>query len=111
MNRLCAPALTLALGLLAPALSLAQSGALPDAQPKVQASLIPERAGVAPGGTVTVALNEVIRKEWHTYWVNPGDSGAPTTIKWHLPEGWTADAIQWPYPKRLPVGPVDEFRL
>ena len=109
MNRLLAPALTLALGLLAPALAFAQSGALPDAQPKVQASLIPEHSAVAPGGTVTVALNEVIRKDWHTYWVNPGDSGAPTMIKWQLPQGWTADAIQWPYPKRLPVGPLMNF--
>ena len=64
---------------------------------------------VAPGGTVTVALNENIRKTWHTYWVNPGDSGAPTAITWHLPPGWTAGEIQWPYPKRLPVGPLMNF--
>jgi thiol:disulfide interchange protein DsbD len=97
------------LGFAAPGAAFAQSGALPDAQPKVEASLIPERAGVAPGGTVTVALNEAIRKEWHTYWVNPGDSGAPTTINWHLPPGWSAGDIQWPYPKRLPVGPLMNF--
>jgi len=99
----------LVLGLLAPGAALAQSGALPDELPKVQASLIPERSGVAPGGTVTVALNEAIRKEWHTYWVNPGDSGAPTMITWHLPAGWSAGALQWPYPKRLPVGPLMNF--
>jgi thiol:disulfide interchange protein DsbD len=109
MKRRLARVLMLALGLFAPALGFAQSGALPDAQPKVQASLIPEHSALAPGGTVTVALNEVIRKDWHTYWVNPGDSGAPTSIKWHLPEGWSADPIQWPYPKRLPVGPLMNF--
>lgn len=109
MNRLLAPVLALALGLVAPALAYAQSGALPDAEAKVHASLVAERQGVTPGGTVTVALNEVIRKDWHTYWVNPGDSGAPTTIKWKLPDGWTADPIQWPYPKRLPVGPLMNF--
>src|SRR5215469_11878657 len=82
----------------------AQNGALPDNLPKVQAALVPERMGVVPGGTVTIALNEVIRKNWHTYWRNPGDAGAPTTIMWHLPSGWTAGPLQWPYPKRLPVG-------
>ena len=107
MNRLLAPLTALLLGL-APA-ALAQSGALPDAQPKVVASLVPEREAVAPGGAVAVALHEAIRKDWHTYWVNPGDSGAPTEIHWHLPAGWTAGDIQWPYPKRLPVGPLMNF--
>ncbi len=109
MIQVFARTLTVALGLLAPAYAFAQSGALPDAEAKVQASLVAERPGVAPGGTVTVALNEIIRKDWHTYWVNPGDSGAPTSITWRLPEGWSAEPIQWPYPKRLPVGPLMNF--
>ena len=41
--------------------------------------------------------------------MNPGDSGASTTITWHLPPGWSAGPIQWPYPKRLPVGPLMNF--
>lgn len=109
MPRRFAPAAVL-LGLLALAgPGFAQSGALPDEKPKVVASFIPEAKGVAPGGTVTVALKEVIRKNWHTYWINPGDSGAPTEIKWRLPPGWEANPIQWPYPKRLPVGPLMNF--
>src|SRR5258705_2639492 len=109
MKRLLVPFLALVSAGLACAPASAQSGALPDAKPKVVPSLIAERAAVSPGGTVTVALNEAIRKEWHTYWVNPGDSGAPTAITWHLPPGWTAGEIQWPYPKRLPVGPLMNF--
>jgi len=109
MKRRLLPALGLLLGVFASATASAQSGALPDAKPKVEASLIPERSAVAPGGTITVALNEIIRKNWHTYWINPGDSGAPTMIAWHLPPGWTAGQIQWPYPKRLPVGPLMNF--
>ncbi|MGQ0741528.1 MAG: protein-disulfide reductase DsbD family protein [Alphaproteobacteria bacterium] len=80
-----------------------------DNKPKVHASLIAERDGVAPGGEVTVALREVIRKNWHTYWKNPGDSGEPTRITWTLPPGWKAGEIQWPYPERLPVGPLMDF--
>src|SRR5262245_12018875 len=87
----------------------AQSGARPDVAPKVVASFIPERPAVTPGGTVTVALREVIREKWHTYWVNPGDSGAPTVINWKLPEGWTASEPKFPYPERIPVGPLMNF--
>jgi thiol:disulfide interchange protein DsbD len=73
-----------------------------DGAPKVAARLVAEGA-VTPGGKLAVALEEKIRPEWHTYWVNPGDAGAPTSIAWSLPAGWTAGDIQWPTPKRLPV--------
>ena len=76
---------------------------------KVQTRLIAERAIVQPGGTVTVALRETIAPRWHTYWINPGDSGEPTRIRWTLPEGWTAGDIQWPYPARIAVGPLMNF--
>ena len=49
MKRLFAPLIGLLLGLAAPGAAFAQSGALPDEKPKVNASLVPERAGVAPG--------------------------------------------------------------
>ena len=102
--------LVLALGMLIPSASpRAQNGLPPDNKPKVEASLVPEQTAVRPGGTVTVALKQIIRKDWHTYWVNPGDSGAPTEVKWHLPDGWKAGAIQWPYPARIPDGPLMEF--
>src|SRR6266700_890063 len=109
MKRLLVPFLALMCAGLAHGPAVAQSGALPDDKPKVDASLVPERAGVAPGGTVTIALNEIIRKKWHTYWINPGDAGAPTIINWHLPPGWSAGPIQWPYPKHLPVGPLMDY--
>jgi len=80
-----------------------------DTAPKVHAQLIGEHDTIAPGGTVTVALEEKIRAGWHTYWLNPGDAGAPTAIQWDLPPGWTAGPIQWPYPKRLPVPPLMDY--
>src|SRR4029453_16493025 len=46
---------------------------------------------------------------WHTYWINPGDSGEPAQIEWSLPTGFTAGAIAWPYPERIPVGPAMSF--
>ena len=76
---------------------------------KVHARLVAEDRAVAPGGSITVALEEKIADRWHTYWKNPGDAGAPTEIVWTLPPGWKADAIQWPRPKRLPVGPLMDY--
>ena len=74
-----------------------------DASPKVAARLVAEDVTAAPGGHIAIALEEKIRDGWHTYWINPGDAGAPTTIQWTLPPGWKAGDIQWPTPKRLPV--------
>ena len=91
------PAALLFLALSAPAL------AQDDLAPKVAPRLVAEDASVAPGGHVAVALEEKIRPQWHTYWINPGDAGAPTTIQWTLPPGAKAGDIQWPTPKRLPV--------
>ncbi len=77
--------------------------------PKVHARLVAEDKAIAPGGTITVALEEKIAPGWHTYWKNPGDAGAPTDIQWNLPAGWKAGVIQWPRPKRLPVGPLMDY--
>ncbi len=92
---------------LLPEASLAQTGA--PHQPKVQIDLIAEKAAVAPGDRVTVALREAITLGWHTYWTNPGDSGEPTRISWQLPAGFSATATQWPLPKAIPVGPLMNF--
>ncbi|MEJ0026364.1 MAG: protein-disulfide reductase DsbD domain-containing protein [Rhizomicrobium sp.] len=80
-----------------------------DDLPKVHARLIAEHDALAPGGTETVAFEQDIRPGWHTYWRNPGDVGQPTTLDWKLPAGWTSGPLQWPYPKRLPVGPFMDF--
>lgn len=85
------------------------AGAQTNSDPKVHARLIVERGEVAPGGNVTVALEEIIRPQWHTYWINPGEAGLPTEIHWQLPPGWRAGPIQWPYPKRLPVGSLMNY--
>ncbi|HSC17904.1 MAG TPA: protein-disulfide reductase DsbD domain-containing protein [Rhizomicrobium sp.] len=85
------------------------AGALVDSAPKVQARLVAETGQIAPGGSIAVALEQNIRPGWHTYWRNPGEAGLPTEIKWTLPPGWAAGPIQWPYPKRLPVGPLMNY--
>ncbi len=75
----------------------------------VDAELIAATDAIVPGQPLTVALRLKHEDEWHTYWQVPGDSGLPTQIKWQLPAGFSAGPIEWPHPKRLPVGPLMNF--
>ena len=65
--------------------------------------------GVAPGKTVMVGLQITHQPEWHTYWMNSGDSGQPTDLQWTLPAGVTAGAVQWPTPKKIPIGSLINY--
>jgi DsbC/DsbD-like thiol-disulfide interchange protein len=40
-----------------------------------------------PGAIVRVAATFAIHPKWHIYWINPGESGAPTRLSIELPEG------------------------
>lgn len=77
--------------------------------PHVEARLVARHTTFQPGKPIEAALRLKIIDHWHTYWRNPGDSGLPTKLKWTLPEGFTAGEIQWPYPKKLPLGPLMNF--
>ena len=73
---------------------------------QVAVTLLPSHSQVVPGGTVRVGIRQELAPRWHTYWVNPGDSGMATRVQWHLPDGWRAGDIQWPVPERIDVGPI-----
>jgi len=73
------------------------------------AELVAGKQAIAPGETIHIALRQQIRKGWHTYWRNAGDSGEATRLKWALPAGWTASDFTWPTPHRLPVGPLVNY--
>ncbi|MDE2265882.1 MAG: thioredoxin family protein [Alphaproteobacteria bacterium] len=62
-----------------------------------------------PGSTVWVAIRQVIEPGWHTYWLNPGDSGLATSVSWDLPKGVTAGMPQWPTPERFTTGPIVNY--
>jgi thiol:disulfide interchange protein DsbD len=68
-----------------------------------------ERDGVAPGRPFTLALRLLHAPGWHSYWAVPGDAGLPTRVKWDLPAGIRAGELQWPAPRRLPIGPLVDF--
>ena len=82
---------------------------LPTGQNRVQVELLAEPSTVRPGETFHALLRMRISPGWHTYWMNPGDSGLATTLDWRLPAGVTAGPLSWPVPKRLPVGPLMNY--
>ncbi len=71
--------------------------------------LVAEDQSIAPGRTLYVGLHFQIEKGWHTYWVNPGDSGEPPRAVWHLPAGMAAGEMQWPAPKRFGSTTIADF--
>jgi thiol:disulfide interchange protein DsbD len=77
--------------------------------PHVEAELVSRDGHFVPGKPIETALRLKIKPHWHTYWRNPGDSGLPTKLDWRLPDGFRAGSIDWPYPKRLPLGPLMNF--
>ena len=77
--------------------------------PHVEAELISRYQSFVPGQPIEAALRLKIIDHWHTYWRNPGDSGLPTKLKWTLPTGFTAGEVQWPHPKKLPLGPLMNY--
>lgn len=66
----------------------------------VQTKLLADVAAVEPGGTFTVGLLQTIEPHWHTYWINPGDGGMATTIKWKTDPAVSVSDIHWPIPHR-----------
>ncbi|WP_216819801.1 protein-disulfide reductase DsbD [Zoogloea sp. LCSB751] len=77
--------------------------------PQVEAELVASAAAIRPGDEIQLGVRQKIIPHWHTYWVNPGDSGLATQIGWTLPEGARAGDIQWPTPGRFKLGPVVNY--
>jgi len=76
---------------------------------QVEAQLLSSQSSVQPGQRFSVGLRQRIAPHWHTYWLNPGDSGQATSIEWTLPTGATAGAIEWPAPSRQALGPITNY--
>jgi DsbC/DsbD-like thiol-disulfide interchange protein len=72
-------------------------------------ALVAENQWIAPGRQTYFGLSFQIEKGWHMYWVNPGDSGQPPRVVWHLPDGLTLGEIEWPAPRRLGTSTIVDF--
>ena len=67
-------------------------------EPPVQAELLADTASVIPGKPFVAGLHLKLAPGWHTYWLNPGDSGIAVNLDWKLPPGWKAGPLLWPLP-------------
>jgi thiol:disulfide interchange protein DsbD len=68
-----------------------------------EASLVRSSQTARPGDTVMAGVHLRMKPGWHVYWRNPGGSGMPVNITWHLPPGITNGQIEWPVPNKLPA--------
>lgn len=75
----------------------------------VRVRLVSEASTVTPGRPFWAGLLQTLDDGWHTYWRNPGDSGAAARIDWRLPAGWTVTPVQWPTPDRMPYGALMNY--
>ncbi len=77
--------------------------------PHLHVQLINDENGVFAPDEILAGLYFKLESGWHVYWKNPGDAGQPPKINWTLPNGVTAGPLQFPAPKRLPLGPLMDF--
>ncbi|MBA4094580.1 MAG: thiol:disulfide interchange protein, partial [Candidatus Accumulibacter sp.] len=85
---------------LVPAAASAQSSAQLD---HTGVALIAETRAPASGSKLTLGFVMTPKPQWHTYWLNPGDAGAPTRAAWTLPAGATAGELRYPTPETFIV--------
>lgn len=70
-------------------------------KPHTSAELILASDQVTPGSELKAAFRLTMEPGWHTYWKYPGEVGLPTEAKWELPQGWSAEPLEWPAPHFL----------
>ena len=71
--------------------------------------VIPERNVIDNEGEIFLVVRFNLDKDWHTYWINPGDSGDPASFDWDLPEGFNISEPIWPAPELIPYPPLTTF--
>lgn len=63
---------------------------------------------LSDGDEAYVGLWIKLKPHWHTYWENPGDSGAAPILKWQAP-GVEFSSILWPTPQRTELSGLQAF--
>ena len=79
------------------------------AGPNVKPSLAFETLAPRPGSTIRAAVVFNAPRGWHTYWTNPGDSGAPPRISWKSQDGLVFSQARHPVPKLFDVQGIASY--
>lgn len=77
--------------------------------PQAKTELVASSKSIMAGVPFSIALHMTMAPGWHSYYINPGESGQATSIVWHLPAGFKAGPILWPVPERIVVAGVAGF--
>ena len=67
--------------------------------PTTKATLLSEVKTLEAGKPFTLALRLEHPQGWHSYYQNSGGIEEGPSIRWSLPDGFSAGPIQWPAPK------------
>ena len=67
----------------------------------VKAELLADVNEVKPGEAFTLGVLLRIEPQWHVYWINPGDSGLATAVKFDLPKGFEVGPVRFPVPRKI----------
>lgn len=68
------------------------------AEKLVSAELILPRSYATPGQVRQIIIKVNVKKDWHIYWKNPGESGLAPSFTWHG-DNYDIKKIHWPTPK------------
>ena len=71
--------------------------------------LISSVKSISPGNVIEAALRVQMENGWHTYWINPGDSGAAPKIAWVAQKGVSIGDLNFPVPERIEYGELVNF--
>ena len=74
-----------------------------------EAELLAASEGYSPGTPMQLGIQLKLDSGWHTYWMNPGESGTTISIDWVLPENWVAGKVLHPVPVRFLTGELAGF--
>lgn len=77
--------------------------------PHINVALVAETDSYHPDQPLWVGVLFEPDPEWHTYWLNPGDSGEPPVINLSLPPGVSAGPWRWQTPDAIPVAHLVNF--
>ena len=69
-------------------------------------SIIGNNNIISEPGIVDLGYKFVFTPGWHTYWVNPGDSGGPPTFTSTISNGWKITPNLWPGPQTIEYPPL-----
>ena len=75
----------------------------------VEVELAATQKVIVPGKPFYIGLAMIHEKGWHSYWLNPGDSGFPAKLHWTQDNALKISDIFWPTPHPVKTGPLTNY--